>query len=207
MILVDVHTGLRAAFIRNTRAGKLRQAIDIIRLDAEALLDILTHLLTPCFCAENTGLQMDLVPQAALVNRFRQIRCVGRGAAKDSRAKILHELQLTVSIAGGHRQRQAAELLTAAVESEAAGEQAVAIRDLTYILRACARGCQRTRTAVVPEVNILLRVKRDDALAGRAGGRVDADALSSGSARRPNGYASRRSALLKTAACKDRPGP
>ena len=83
MILVDVHTGLRAAFIRNTRAGKLRQAVDIIRLDAEALLDILTHLLTPCFCAENTGLQMDLVPQAALVNRFSQIRRVGRCAAQN----------------------------------------------------------------------------------------------------------------------------
>ena len=134
MILVDVHTGLRAAFIRNTRAGKLRQAIDIIRLDAEALLDILTHLLTPCFCAENTGLQMDLVPQAALVNRFSQIRRVRRCAAQNGRTEILHKLQLPVGVAGGHRQRQAAELLTAAVESEAAGEQAVAIRDLTYIL-------------------------------------------------------------------------
>ena len=61
MILVDVHARLRAAFIRNARAGKLRQAVDIIRLDAEALLDILTHLLAPRLRAKNTGFQMDFI--------------------------------------------------------------------------------------------------------------------------------------------------
>ena len=175
MVLVDVHAGLCAALIGHARAGQLSQTVDIIGLDAEALLDILPHLLAPGLRAEDTGLQMDLVLQPALVDGFCQIRCVGRRAAEDRRAEILHELQLPVGIAGGHGERQAAELLAAAVEAEAAGEQAVAVGDLADVFRSCARGRQRSCAAVVPEVDILLGVEGDDALAGRAGGGVDAD--------------------------------
>ena len=109
------------------------------------------------------------------MDRLGQIRCIGRCAAQNGRAEILHELQLPIRVAGGHRQRQAAELLAAAVEAEAAGEQAVAVGDLADVFRSCARGRQRSCAAVVPEVDILLGVEGDDALAGRAGGGVDAD--------------------------------
>ena len=81
MILVDVHAGLCAALIGHARAGQLSQTVDIIGLDAEALLDILPHLLAPGLRAEDTGLQMDLVLQPALVDGFCQIRSVGRRAA------------------------------------------------------------------------------------------------------------------------------
>ena len=177
MVLIDVHAGLRAAFIGHTRAGQLREAVDIIDLDAEALLDILPHLLAPCFRAENTGLQMDPVLQTALVDGFCQIGGVGRCAAEDRRAEILHELQLPVGVAGGHRERQAAELLAAAVEAEAAGEQAVAISHLAHVLFRAAGGGDGSCAAVLPEVNVLFGVERDNALAGRAGGGVDADTV------------------------------
>ena len=88
MVLVDVHAGLCAALIGHARAGQLSQTVDIIGLDAETLLDILPHLLAPGLCAEDTGLQMDLVLQPALVDGFRQIRRVGRRAADVIRFKV-----------------------------------------------------------------------------------------------------------------------
>ena len=61
VVLVDVHPVLRAAFIRNARPGKLRQAVNIERLDAEVLLDVLPHLFAPRLGAENTGLEVNFV--------------------------------------------------------------------------------------------------------------------------------------------------
>ena len=65
MILVNVHACLRGALKGNAGPGQLRQAIDIIRLDAQRVLDVTPHLLRPCLRAEDTGLQRDLVRRQA----------------------------------------------------------------------------------------------------------------------------------------------
>ena len=68
-----------------------------------------------------------------------------------------------------------------AVETGAAGEEAVAVADLADVLLGCADSDERTGTAVFPEVDIFLGIERNNALAGGAAGGLDADAVGKGS--------------------------
>ena len=61
----------------------------------------------------------------------------------------------------------------AAVESGAAGEETVAVGDLADILIAAAGRYNGAGAAVFPEVNIMLVIESDNALAGRAGRGLD----------------------------------
>ena len=178
MVLVDVHAGLLGALEGDARAGKLRQAVDIVGLDAQRVLDILAHFLAPCLSAEDAGFQRNLIrSHAHLLHRFAEICRVGRGAAQNRGLQILDEHDLALGIAGGGRDGQAADLMAAAVETGAAGEQAVAVGNLADVL-ICAAGCDDgAGAAVFPQVDIVLRVEGDDALARRAGGGLNAHAF------------------------------
>ena len=65
----------------------------------------------------------------------------------------------------------------AAIEAGTAGEEAIAVADLTDILIGAAGCHDRSGAAFFPHVNIFLCVEGNDALAGRAGGGLDADAV------------------------------
>ena len=137
----------------------------------------MAHFLRPRLRAENTGFQMDLVLQPAFVDCFREICRVGGGAAEDRCAEILHELELTVGVAGGHRKRETADLLRTAVQSHAAREQTVAVAVLQNIVPCSAGSHDRTRTAVAPQRKIVLGIERDHALAGGAACGMDPDTV------------------------------
>ena len=177
MVLVDVHARLFAALKGHAGAGGFRQTVDIKGLDAQLPFDIPAHFLAPGFRAENTGFQLDLVPQAPFMDGFGQIGCIGGGAAQDGGLQIHHKLQLPVRIARGHGQRQAAHLVAAAVETGAAGEQAVAVAHLAHIFVSTAGGGDGAGAAVLPQVNVVLGVEGNHPLAGGAGGGLDADAV------------------------------
>ena len=69
---------------------------------------------------------------------------------------------------------RAAELLRAVVRAEAAGEEAVAVRDVHDVAGAAAGGADRARHHGRPRVDVVARVADDGRLAGRARRRVDA---------------------------------
>ena len=77
--------------------------------------------------------------------------------------------------------------MAAAVEPGAAREKAETVRDLADILVRRPGRRERAGTAVVPKVNVVLRVEGDDALAGRPGGRVNAHAVLQGLAQKTIG--------------------
>ena len=187
VVLVDVHTGLLAALESHARAGGLGQTVDIICLDAKLVLDVLTHILGPCFCTEDAGLQLDLVPDALFVDGFCQILGVAGGAAENGGAQIGHELQLTVGVAGAHGQGQAADLVAAAVKTRAAGEQTIAIGNVHNVFLSAAGGHDGTGAAVFPQVHVVLGVVGHHALAGGAGGGLDADTVLQGLAEKTIG--------------------
>ena len=70
---------------------------------------------------------MDLVLQPALVDGFRQIRRVGRRAAKYRRMEVLHYRELSRGISGRRGNDRRAHHLGAVVYAETAGEQSVAV--------------------------------------------------------------------------------
>ena len=180
VVLVDVHARLLAALKGHARAAGLREAVDVIGLDAQLLLNVPAHLLAPGLGAEDAGLQLDLVPQAPLLDALRQVGGVGGGAAEDGGAQVHHELELPVGVAAGHGQGQAAHLMAAAVEAGTAGEQAVAVADMAHILVGAAGSDDGPGAAVLPQVDVVLGVEGHHPLAGGARGGLDADAVLQG---------------------------
>ena len=180
VVLTEVHAVLLGALVGDAGAGKLGQAINIIGLDAQLALDVAAHLLRPGLGTEDAGLELDLIPQAALVDALGQESGVRGGAAEDGGAEVTHELDLPVRVAGGHGQGQAADLVGAAVQTRAAGEEAVAIGDVDHIVLGAAGGHDGAGAAVLPQVYVVLGVEGHHAAAGGAGGGVDADTLGQG---------------------------
>ena len=115
VVFIDMHTGLLAALEGHTGTACLCKTIDIVGLNAQFILNILPHLLTPCLRAEDTCFQLDLILQPSLMNALRQKSGIGRRTAQDRRTQIHHKLQLSVRIAGRHGQCQTAYLMAAAV--------------------------------------------------------------------------------------------
>ena len=188
VVLVDVHAGLRRALKADARARQLGQTVNIIRLNAQRVLDVLAHFLTPRLGAEDTGLERDLFGgQAHFLHGLADVSGIGRRAAQNGRGEVADEHDLTLGVTRGGRDGQTADLMAAAVESGAAGEQAVAVGYLADILIRAARCDDRTCAAILPQVDIVLGVEGDDALAGRAGGGLDAHAVLQRPATRPYG--------------------
>ena len=170
-----MHAALLLALIGYAGAGELGQTVDVVGLQSELRLDIAAHLLAPCLCAEDPGAQLEVLLPSLFLHDLSDVLGVG-GRAHDRRGtEVLHELELALRVAGGHRDRHAAELFAAVVRAEAAREKAVTVGDLDGVLLGQSRGGKRAGHTVAPEIEITLRVVRDHALAGRAGGRVDAD--------------------------------
>ena len=175
-----MHPRLLAALEGNARTAGLREAVDIVGLDAQAPLNVPAHLLAPGLRAENAGLQLDLVPEPPLMDALRQIGGVGGGAAEDGRAQVHHELELAVRVAGGHGQGQAAHLVAAPVEAGPAGEEAVAVADVAHVLLRAAGGHNRPGAALLPQVHVVLGVKGHHPAAGGAGGGLNPHAVPQG---------------------------
>jgi hypothetical protein len=84
-------------------------------------------------------------------------------------------LPLGLSAAKGHHRQ--AQLLSAIVRAQAAGEQAVAIAHMHHVARPRAAGADAARHHVGPGVDVVLRVAHHRGLACGAAGRMDAHAL------------------------------
>ena len=118
---------------------------------------------------------------------FCQVCSVRGSAAQNGGAQVFHELQLTVGIAGGHGQGQAANLMAAAMEAHTAGEQAVAVSHVKNIFLGAAGGHDGTGAAIFPQIDIMLGIESHDTLAGGAGSGVNPDTLILGNAHKAVG--------------------
>ena len=173
-----------------TSSPKLREAVDVVGLDAQGLLDILAHLFTPGLGPEDARLQGDLVGgKAHLLQALPQEGGVAGGAADDGGVEVPEEHDLPVGVAGAGGDGHAAQLVAAAVEARPAGEQAEAVGHLAHVLLGAAGGGDGPGAAVLPQVDVVLVVEGHHPLAGGAGGGVDADHVLLGHAHHPEGIA------------------
>src|SRR5437764_6518489 len=102
---------------------------------------------------------------------------VARRAAEDRRAEILEQLRLPRRVATRSGDDRAAEPLGSVMDAEAAGEEAVAVRDMNDGARPGSRRRERAGAAVRPRREIGARVADDRRLPTRTRGGVDPDAL------------------------------
>ena len=177
VIFIDMHAVLFLALEGDTRTGNFGQTIDIIRLDAKRFFNVVTHFFRPCLCAEDAGLELELIAQTALTDALTQICGIRRCAAQNGGTEIHHKLQLTFGIAGRHRQSQAANFMSTAMYTSTAGKQTIAVCNVADILIRAACCYNRARTALFPQINIMLGVERNHASASRAAGGVHPHAI------------------------------
>ena len=173
-----MHAFLFFTFEGNTGTGDLCQAVDVVGFDTEAFFNIAAHLLRPGLCAEDAGFELVVL---RLVSPLRQGLAdeggIGGGAAEDGGIEVHHELDLAVSVAGGHGKGETADLMGAAVQAGAASEQTVTVADLAHILICTAGGYDRPCAALLPHIDVLLCIEGDDTFSGGAGGGMDADTV------------------------------
>ena len=176
MVFVDVRAILLGAFVADARAHDLAQTIEVIAFEAQAVLDLRTHILRPGLGAERADPQVDLVlGNPDLLHRFGQVEGVRRGTGDARDAEVADQAGVLLGVAGrgGHDRRT--HHLHTVVGTQAAREQAVAIRDGEGVLTAYAIGGQTARHTLAPDADVLAGIAHDRGITGGAGRSVDAD--------------------------------
>ena len=176
VVLENVQPGLVRALDGHTRADDLREAVDVVRLDAAVRLDVPAHRLGPGLRAENARAQRQLLDvHAQFAGPLDQVDEVAGRAADGGDVEVLHDHDLPVGVAAGDRDDRRAERLRAVMRAEAAGEQAVAVRVLDDVAGMQPAGGETAHHHARPDVHVLLRVGDDDRLARRPARSVQAD--------------------------------
>ena len=119
--------------------------------------------------AQRAGARVEPLARELVADRQH----VGRRHHDDVGLEVLDQLDLALGHAARHRHHGAAEALGAVVRAEAAGEQAVAVGDVDEVARPPARGADRARADLGPDLDVGLGVADHRGLAGGARGGVD----------------------------------
>jgi len=103
-VLEDVNAVLGHALAGDSGADDFGQAVDVDGLEGEPFLDGFAHLLGPRLGAEEPHAQLERPWRHAIGEAFLGEReRVGGRAAKHSGAEVLHEHDLALAVAAGHR--------------------------------------------------------------------------------------------------------
>ena len=177
VVFPDVEASVEIAVRGDAGTGDLRQAVNVVGFDVETSLDLLAHLVGPGFGAVDGAFQRDLIDAAGRLEFFRDVQQIGRRTADDGRFAVDQHVDEFLGVAGTHRDDQSAEFLGTVVSAEAAGEQAVAVRDQNDVVCGDAGHGHGTGHALGPDIDILAGIERNLRFAGRAGRRLQTDAL------------------------------
>ncbi len=179
VVLPHVEAVLRLdAFVGDSWADHLREAVDVDGVHVEARLDLAAHLLRPRLGAEDPDLErraprvdaltLELVDDCEHVRR-RDHDHVG--------LEVDDQPHLALGHPARDRHDRAAQALGAVVRAESAGEEAVAVCDVHDVPAPAAGGADRPRADVGPRVDVMRRVADDRRQAGRPARGVHADDL------------------------------
>ena len=76
VIVPVVHTLVVFAVDTDTGAVNLSKSVDIIKLDAEGISDMLTHFVAPSLRADNALFQVDVLLDASLFDLLSEKKCI-----------------------------------------------------------------------------------------------------------------------------------
>ena len=165
------------AVIRHAGSHHLRQAVDVIGLDVQALLDLVAHLIRPGLRAADAAFELDLVDLVLPLQRLGDMQEVTRRAGDHRRLEIDQHRDEFLRVAGGHRDDHRSQLLCAVMGAQSAGEQAVAVTHQDDVLSGHAGHRHAARHTLGPDIHITPRVGADLGFAGGAARRMDPDDL------------------------------
>ena len=173
MVLMDMKSPVELTVRCHTRSHDFTQAIDIVGMDSQLMLNLGPHPVRPGLSPVDGRLQLNLVPNAHLFNGFRDVQQIGRGAHDARHAEIHHHGHQLLGVSRGHGHNRGPHFLGAVMRAQAAGEQAVTICHLYGILLAQARHGDASCHALAPHINILPRISHHSCLSRGAAGCVD----------------------------------
>ncbi len=181
IVLLDVHAGAGRAFAGDAGADDFGETVVVEGVDAQLFLNGAAHLFRPRLAAE-VGEPEREVPffQPLALNGFREVQGVGGGADQCVDPGVLEQHDLPLGVAAGGGQHRRADPFDAAVQPEAAGEEAVTEGNLYELVAGQAACNQEAGAEIGPELHILFGVADEGRLAGGAARSVDAGEFAPG---------------------------
>ncbi|CAK7053227.1 MAG: hypothetical protein DELT_03040 [Desulfovibrio sp.] len=158
----------------NPRAINFGQAVDVKKLDAEALADALAHLVAPPFRADDALFKRQPVPESQLLHLLCKQQGIRRGGADYRCFKVRHHLQLFFRVARPHRHRHRPQRLAARLEPDARRPQAKARRNLYPVGRRHAGNLVAAFEHPAPVGDVLRRIRDNHRVARCSRGGMDA---------------------------------
>ena len=178
VVLEDVQAGELGALDADAGADDLREPVDVVGPHVALGVDAAAHRLRPGLRAEDAHAQRQRAQvDPHLPRALEDVHEVARGAADDAHVEVLEHHDLPVRVPARDRDHRGAERLAAVVGAEPAGEEAVAVGVLDHVVRTDAAGREAPDHDARPDVDVLLRVRHHDRLAGRAARGVQAHDL------------------------------
>ena len=166
------------ALAGDARADHLGKAVDVDGVHVEGLLDLGPHGVGPGLGAEDADLERGRARVAALAAELIEDRQhVGGRHRDDVGLEVGDQLNLPLGHAAGDGDGGEAEPLGAVVNTQAAGEKAVAVGVVQFHAGTPAGGADGARHHLAPGLDVGLGVADHGRLAGGAGGGVDAHDL------------------------------
>lgn len=145
-----------ATLIRHARAHNLAQPVDIISLQSETLLNLLTHILRPRLSAEGTDAQSDI-----LLRKPHLLQCLGQVEGIRGRTSNTAYLQVTdesdmllrvTRRCGYHRSTQ---ILHTIVCTQTTRKQAISVSHREGIIASHPECCERASHHLGPYGKVL----------------------------------------------------
>ena len=158
----------------NTGPHHLGKPVNVGRVNTAASLDRLAHGVGPGLGPKDAQTQRQRLGIHSLaLHLVGNVQHVGRGHHDDVRLEILHQLDLLFGLPPGHGNNCTAQLLSAVVGTEPAGEQSVTVGHLNAIAGAPTRCLNGTGHTGRPMINVFTGIAHHRGLACGATGRVD----------------------------------
>ena len=155
-VFVEVGAVLALTLITHTRTGNLRESVDIVRLDAERLLQFLTHLLRPGLSTEDTYLQLEVIPAPlALTKSLSEEHGVAGGATEDGGTEIVHQGYLFLGVARRDGDDRGSDVRRSVMGTETSREESVAVGHLEDVILAGTVGGEGTGDSLRPHGEVL----------------------------------------------------
>ena len=99
MVFVDVAAVLHLTLVADRGTHDLGEAVDVVALQPQTFLNLLTHLLSPWLGTKGTYAQFDLVfRDAHLIHCFGQIEGIRWGAGNTCYSKVSNEFQVLFGV-------------------------------------------------------------------------------------------------------------
>ncbi len=177
---------LAFALVPHAGACYFAQPVNIISLYSQLRLDVAAHILRPRLCTECTELQLELLArETGVLNGIRQIQRIRGRAAKHRRTEIVHQCNLFLRIAAGHRNDGCTDILGTGMRTQSAGKEPVSVGYLENV-RAARTVCRKsTRQAFRPYRQVFTCIPHHGRFPRCSGRCVNTDYLTHGNGTKP----------------------